>query len=358
MTMMPSLLSCEACHRNVALDDRFCYHCGEKLPTEDLQIKYYFSQGYEYSVILEFLCRFHGATMSLRTLKNRLKILGLRRSTHFDEDRVRARIQQEVDGPGCMAGYRSMWHMLRCEGFMIPRSNVAGILREVDPDGCEERRRHRLKRRAYINPGPNFCWYMDGYDKLKPYGLPIHGCIDGFSRKMIWLKLSKSNNNPEVILKFYLDSVRILGGCPQKIRTDYGTENGLVAAAQCWFTNSMGSHIYGTSQHNQRIEGWWAYFRRSRMTWWINFFKDLVECSMYTIGNQIETECLWFCFADVIQEVSEIHCQHVEENHFIEDESNEYSEYFIYVMEQCELNKPQNWREALNLYNQLRYYCN
>lgn len=178
----------------MALDVNFCYHCGEKLPTEDLQIKYYFSQGYEYSVIREFLCRFHGATISLRSLKNRLKILGLRRRStqfEFDEDRVRARRQREVDGPGCMAGYRRMWHMLRCEGLMIPWSNVARILREVDPDGCEERCRHRLKRRAYINPGPNFCWHMDEYDKLKQFGLPIHGCIDRSSFKMIWLELSK-----------------------------------------------------------------------------------------------------------------------------------------------------------------------
>ena len=116
--------------------------------------------------------------MCLRTLKNRLKSLGLRRkSAEYDEDQVRARIQQEIDG--------CMWHMLRSEGFIVPRSEVASILRELDPDGCEERRTHRLKRRVYVNPGPNFCWYMDGHDKLKPFGFPIHGCIDGFSRKMI-----------------------------------------------------------------------------------------------------------------------------------------------------------------------------
>ena len=31
---------------------------------------------------------------------------------------------------------------------------------------------------------------MDGFDKLKPYGFPIHGCIDGFSRKLLWLEVS------------------------------------------------------------------------------------------------------------------------------------------------------------------------
>lgn len=400
---MASILCCEVCGGNVALDDKFCSRCGEELPTEALQLKYYFSQGYEYDVIVEFLSRFHGVTMCLRTLKNRLKMLGLgRKSTVFDEDQIRARIRQEIDGPGCMAGYRSMWHTLRCEGYMIPRHKVESILRELDPDGCEERRAHRLKRRAYINPGPNFCWHLDGYDKIKPYGFPIHGGIDGFSRKMMWLKLTRSNNNPEVILKLYLDAVTEAGGCPKKVRTDYGTENGLVAAAQCWFTNDIGSHMYGTSQHNQRIEAWWSFFRRSRMTWWINFFKDLVERSICTTGNQLEMECLWFCFASLIQQdlnhvkdhwnshyirssrhetisgrpnelfyLPEIHgaqnflqpvnanqCQHVEENHITAEETNEFQEYFSYVMEQSTLSAPETWREGLDLYNHLLFYAN
>ena len=65
----------------MTLDAKFCFHCGEELPTEVLQLKYYFSKGYEYNVNLEFLSRFHGVTMSLQTLKNRLKLLGLKRRT-------------------------------------------------------------------------------------------------------------------------------------------------------------------------------------------------------------------------------------------------------------------------------------
>ena len=30
-----------------------------------------------------------------------------------------------------------------------------------------------------IMQGPNFTWHVDGYDKLTPYGITIHGCIDG-----------------------------------------------------------------------------------------------------------------------------------------------------------------------------------
>ena len=100
---------------------------------------------------------------------------------------------------------------------MIPRQKVQELLKELDPEGCETRRAHCLRRRVYVNPGPNVCWHLDGYDKLKPFGFPIHGCIDGFSRKMLWLHLSKSNNNPQAILKLFLNLVMSCHGCPKKL---------------------------------------------------------------------------------------------------------------------------------------------
>ena len=38
-----------------------------------------------------------------------------------------------------------------------------------------------------------------GYDKLKPYGFPIHGAVDGFSRRILWLEVTRSNNDPKVV---------------------------------------------------------------------------------------------------------------------------------------------------------------
>jgi hypothetical protein len=82
--------------------------------------------------------------MCIRTLKSRLGALDLcRRSVDFDEGEIRARIQQELDGPGCTAGYRSVWHTLRLEGFQVPRKTVERYLREMDPEGCEAGTRHR-----------------------------------------------------------------------------------------------------------------------------------------------------------------------------------------------------------------------
>ena len=118
----------------------------------------------------------------------------------------------------------------------------------------------------------------------------------------MWLKVCRSNNLPEIPGSFYLDCVARLSGCPEKVRTDNGTENGVIAVMQCLFRDDPKAHMYGRSTVNQRIEGWWSYLRRNRSTWWINFFKELIETGDFTPGNKVEMECLWYCFSGVIQQ--------------------------------------------------------
>ena len=94
---------------------------------------------------------------------------------------------------------------------------------------------------------------MDGYDKLKPFGIAINGCIDGYSRTIRWLEAYTTNNNPKVILG-YLEAVRKQGGCPAKIRADMGTENRLIEHVQTLLCRSDKSSVYGRCTGNQRIE--------------------------------------------------------------------------------------------------------
>ena len=77
----------------------------------------------------------------------------------------------------------------------------------MDPKGCVMRKQHKLKRRVYRNPRPNAVWHAEGYDKLKPYGFAVHGCIDGWSRKLVWLFVTPSNNSPDNIASYYLETV-------------------------------------------------------------------------------------------------------------------------------------------------------
>ena len=164
-----------------------------------------------------------------------------------------------------------MWHILRIKyALCVPRDRVQIILKQLDPDGTEERKRHRLKR-TYRSSGPNECWHIDGYDKLKPFGFPVHRAIDGYSRCVLWLKVTRTNNNPEVIAKYYLECVQEHRGCPRLLRTDPGTENGTMAAIQCYLRMNDDdelaaekAHRYGSSTRYQRIECWWSHLKESR----------------------------------------------------------------------------------------------
>lgn len=327
-----------------------------------------------------------------------------RRNVLYNIQEVRREIINNLNGPGCSGGYRSHWHSLRLKGIQVPRRVVEELCRELDPAGCQERKTHRLKRREYRNPGPNFAWHTDGYDKLKPYGFPIHGCIDGFSRRVIWLKVSRTNNDPAVIAGFYLEAVEELGGCPVILRTDTGTENTVIAAVQSYLRCDgqdehacAKAHVYGSSHLNQRIECWWLSFRKSCSNWWMNFFKDLVDRGELSTSNVLQMECLWFSFSPLIQKELDEVCRHWN-SHYIRksrhdtvagrpdelfylpeciDAENQlqaignakfqdmfqychdyqeeylYQEYFRTIATHGQFEEPNSWQEALDLYRQL-----
>lgn len=191
-------------------------------------IRYYFKKNYQYKTIIKLLEKFHDISISKGTLLNKLKEYGLRRrGSVVDQNRVRECIQLQLDGSGQMLGYRAIWRRLQSKyDIQVPRLVVQTVLREIDPEGSRLRRANRLRRR------PNYCSHTDGYDKLKPYGFPIHGCIDGFSRRILWLKIAKSNNDPRVVAKLFFSCARQLQFCPTVLRTDRGTENGIIVTAQ------------------------------------------------------------------------------------------------------------------------------
>ena len=106
-----------------------------------------------------------------------------------------------------MRGYRGLWHSLKSNyGIIVQRDIAVNILKEIDPKGTNMQKARRLHRRKYVSEGPNSCWHADVYDKLKPYSFPIHGCIDGYSIRILWLKVTKSNSHAKVPAAYYIDT--------------------------------------------------------------------------------------------------------------------------------------------------------
>ena len=110
----------------------------------------------------------------------------------------------------------------------IGKENVRELLNILDPGEIESRARCRLKRRQCITKGPNHLWHIDGYGKLKLLGFRIHGAIDGCSRRILWLDVGYTDNDPTVISKYFVNCVQQLGGTARVMRADCGTENGYV----------------------------------------------------------------------------------------------------------------------------------
>ena len=159
------------------------------------------------------------------------------------------------------------------------------------------------------------------------------------------------------------------------------------------------AHRYGPSTGNQRVECWWSHLKKSRTTWWINFFKDLVDRGVFLPGNIYHNECIWFCFNELLQHDldfvvlhwnthyirqsrhdtvpgrpdelfflpersgGENHLQYTTQQKLEEvrnsedlgpiDNDNDYQQYYQYVCEQEQIAQPKTWKEALTLFQHL-----
>ena len=204
-----------------------------------------------------FLRLYHNINISKRTLERKLSYYGFQRRefSNVTINELKNVIESEIQGPASMRGYRGLWHSLKTNyDIKVQRDIVINVLKEIDPEGTNMRKSCRLRRRKYISEGPNSCWHADGYDKLKSYGFPIHGCIDGHSRRILWLKVTKSNSHANVPAAYYVDTMKELGVCPKLLQTDCGTENKLMAAIQSRLQASMHAHRNSSSLANRRIE--------------------------------------------------------------------------------------------------------
>ena len=289
---------------------------GDNAPVEEL-VTYYFRQFYTANEICGFLLLCHNIVLSHSSLKRILRRLQLKRRNC--EARV-AEVVNEVlrlqrNGYRNM-GYRSLWRVLNvCSGIRVTQTTVRTILNVVDPNGVELRSCHRLRRRLYFNRGPNYLLHIDGYDKLKPYGIAIHGAVDGFSRKIVWLEAGPSNNNPEYVARFYLDYVKRRGTVPLCIRMDAGTENVIIKDIQSTFrvcadvNTPIPPFIEGSSTNNQRIERLWGSLRLHVIDFWRDLFRDMRDSGLFSEADPVHIESIRFCFLPTIQKQLEMFTQ-------------------------------------------------
>ena len=137
-------------------------------------------------------------------------------------------VQKKLDASGANLGYRRIWASLQGQKILVRKEDVRKAILELNAEEVQQRNRRKLVRRKNCNPGPNYVWHIDGHNKVKSFGFPVLGCIDGFSRKLIWLEVTSSNKVPGIISPYYIKAVKRLKGVPKKIKADDGTEHSLI----------------------------------------------------------------------------------------------------------------------------------
>lgn len=106
---------------------------------------------------------------------------------------------------------------------------------------------------------------------------------------------------------YYVKALADRLACPMRIRADFGTENGHIEVMQRALREnhdddlSTQSFIYGSSNHNQRIESWWGFLRKHNAQYWMDVFHTLKD-SDYFIGDFLDKNLIQFCFLNIIAE--------------------------------------------------------
>src|SRR6266550_1914336 len=92
------------------------------------------------------------------------------------------------------------------------RQRISKILTEIESEEVRKRKGKKFKRRRFYSAGVMAMLTMDQHDKWGRYHLWLHVGLDPFSGHVAWLKIWRTNHNPRLIAKYYLDAIRELGG--------------------------------------------------------------------------------------------------------------------------------------------------
>ena len=153
-------------------------------------------------------------------------------------------------GQAMLSGY------LNSRGIIIQRRRIRESVCRADPLRQRIRWHPVITRRVYQVKGANSLWHLDGHHSLVRWRFVIHACVDGFSRMLVFLQCS-TNNKSMTVFSAFKGAINDYG-VPSRVRSDKGGENILVCQYMVAVRGlNRGSHIAGSSLHNQRIERIW-----------------------------------------------------------------------------------------------------
>ena len=100
-------------------------------------------------------------------------------------------------------GIVMMWGHLKSINIFVTWQKVAESLMRVTPELIHHRQSIAISRRVYNVPAPNYLWHMEGLHCLVRWKIVIHGAIDGYSRRILYLHASDNNRAETIFLHFH-----------------------------------------------------------------------------------------------------------------------------------------------------------
>ena len=191
------------------------------------------------------------------TIWRKLKEAGItleRYSSISDDDLDREVRQLQMRHPH--SGQVLICSLLETNRICVPQHRLRESMHRVDPEHCSSRWHQRIQRRTYWVPGPNSLWPIDSHHSLIRWRVIVHGCIDGYSRMIIYLFCANYNKSDTVLERLVRATTEY--GLPSCVWSEKGSENfGVCEYMLRRRGTGRHSHIAGKSTHNQRIERLW-----------------------------------------------------------------------------------------------------
>ena len=123
----------------------------------------------------------------------------------------------------------------------------------------------------------------------------IHGGIDDHMRLIVYLKCS-NNNRAATVGQCFIEATERFGW-PSRVRSDKGGENVDVAFFMFVMKGlNRGSHIAGSSTHNQRIERLWRDVFRCVCALFYSLFYMLEDSGLLSPNDDVDLFCLHYVF--------------------------------------------------------------